>query len=237
MIKQFTILALGLASLGGCNWGETPTPPPPKQERPPAADRPVQWLALDPECGGSLPRGEWLVCENKQLRELHRSLASQWSEKRQAAGQRELRVMRHQQEALLGERSLCEDAACVATAYRRYLSGYARPLPVGQPVVRPIAQPRPTWTPTPRKPAKPVRPHRPHGWEDGGWQPGRSRSGPSCAAEVGGSASAYLVRQCRVVNGRWDRSCTADRSCDDLRERIGEGCASGRSAPGFCNRR
>ena len=212
---------------------EKPPPPPPNHERPrPVAGEPFEWIAPDPECRGHMRRGEWLVCDNKHLRYLHRTLAEQWANARQGAERGALRVMRRQQEALLAERNRCDNAACVATAYRRYLSGYSRP------------DPRPTWTPTPTRPAKPHRPRRPRAWNDGGgwqdrdWRPNRRRGEESCAAELGGSASAYLVKQCRVVNGRWDRSCTADRTCEDLREQIAEGCANGdRRKPGFCRRR
>ncbi|RYE02621.1 MAG: hypothetical protein EOP61_07985 [Sphingomonadales bacterium] len=67
--------------------------------------------------------------------------------------------------------------------------------------------------------------------------PSRSARAQSCTAEIGGSASAYLVKQCRVVNGRWERSCTADMTCDDLRDQIANGCSSRDRKPGFCNRR
>ncbi|WP_157073710.1 hypothetical protein [Sphingomonas soli] len=230
MIRQLIFLALAGASLSSCDWGKSPPPPPPAPERPrPAPEQPIEWITPDPECRGSLHRGEWLVCDNKNVRYLHRTLAEQWASARQGADRRQIRLIYRQQEALLAERRLCEDAACVATAYRRYITGYAQP------------QPRPTWTPKPRKP-KPQRPRKPHGvhgggWYDRDWQPGRRRGEQSCAAEVGGSASAYLVKQCRVVNGRWDRSCTADMTCDDLRDKIANGCSSGDRRPGFCNRR
>jgi hypothetical protein len=238
MIRQLMLLALASASLGACNWGQSDPPPPPPQpnhERPrPIVDEPFEWIAPDPECRGSLRRGEWLVCDNKHLRYLHRALAEQWASARQGAERGAVRVMRRQQEALLSERNRCEDAACVATAYRRYLAGYSRP------------EPRPTWTPTPRKPIK-YRPRheRPRDWNAGGWRdedwrdrrPNRRRGEQSCAAELGGSASAYLVKQSRVVNGRWDRSCTADMTCEDLRAQISDGCSERDRKPGFCRRR
>ena len=78
----------------------------------------------------------------EKFQHLHRALAEQWASARQGAERGALRVMRRQQEALLSERNRCEDAACVATAYRRYLAGYSSP------------EPRPTWT----------RPSRSGGW-------------------------------------------------------------------------
>ncbi|MES2987314.1 MAG: hypothetical protein V4808_05365 [Pseudomonadota bacterium] len=236
MIRQVMFLALAGASLGSCDWGGQNTPPPPplpnKHDRPPPiAEEPVDWITPDPECRGQMRRGEWLVCDNQHLRYLHRTLATEWASARQGAERRKLRLMRRQQDALITERNQCEDAACVSTAYRRYLSGSYHP------------EPRPSWTPRPR-PHKPVK-ARPRGQNAGGWYqedwrdrgPRRRRGEQSCAAEVGGSASAYLVKQCRVVNGRWDRSCTADMSCDDLREQISQGCSEGERRPGFCNRR
>lgn len=236
MIRQLLFLALASASLGACDWGagKPPPPPPPGPNRPPPPETPVEWITADPQCRGSLRRGEWLVCDNQHVRYLHRTLALQWQEARRTADRRQLRLMQRQQEALLTERRLCEDADCVATAYRRYVSGYARPGPT------PTAKPTPAWTPRPH-PRKPVKLHRPHtsrgDWQYPDWRPNRRRGERSCAAEIGGSASAYLVRQCRVVNGRWDRSCTADMTCDELREQIGEGCSGRDRKPGFCNRR
>jgi hypothetical protein len=231
MIRQLMALALAGASLGACNWGEPDVPLPPRHDRPrPVADRPFDWLAAEPDCRGNLRRSEWLVCENEHLRYLHRTLAGQWEQRRQGAGRRELNLIRRQQIAMMSERGLCDDAACVALAYKRYLSDYAGP-----------SEPAPAWTPAPAPAPRPVarKPrHRWHGGWDGEWRRNRRRGAQSCAAEVGGSASAYLVRQCRVVNGRWDRGCTADRSCDDLRDQIGEGCDDDRGRrPGFCNRR
>ncbi|RYY28367.1 MAG: hypothetical protein EOP62_03990 [Sphingomonadales bacterium] len=230
MIRQVMVLALASALLGGC-WGQSAPPPPPvPTDRPrPATDRPYEWITAEPECRGSLSRGEWIVCDNKHVRYLHRTLAEQWAATRQNAERRVLGLMRRQQDALLAERRLCEDTACVATAYRRYISGYAQP------------EPKPSWTPKPRKPVK-ARPQRPRGEWQNDWRyedrrPNRPRGAESCAAEVGGSASAYLVKQCRTVNGRWDRSCTADMTCDDLRAQIKDGCSESDRRPGFCNRR
>lgn len=233
MIRHLMFIVLAASSLSACDWGRDPLPPPPpRPEQPRPAEPQVQWIAADPECRGSLRRGEWLVCDNATLRALHRTLANEWADARQDADRRRLRLMQRQQEALLIERGLCEDAACVATAYRRYLSAAARP------------EPRPTATPAKPRPAKPHRPRKPRvqpghgGWQSGGaWAPNRRPGEQSCAAEIGGSASAYLVRQCRVANGSWDRGCTADRSCADLRAQITEGCTSSPRAPGFCNRR
>ncbi|RYD65486.1 MAG: hypothetical protein EOP58_07390 [Sphingomonadales bacterium] len=233
MIRQLMALALTGASLGACDWGKPDPPLPPRQEYPrPAIDRPFDWLPAEPVCQGNLRRSEWLVCDNKNLRYLHRTLAEQWEQRRIGAGRRELNLIRRQQIAMISERALCEDVACVSMAYKRYLAGYSGP-----------PEPRPTWTPRPAKPAKstPRKPARPR-WQDANWQnrdwrPGRRRGEQSCAAEVGGSASAYLVRQCRVANGRWDRSCTADRTCGDLREQIGDGCDESDRRPGFCSRR
>lgn len=227
MIRQILVFALTSAILGGC-WSEPAPPPPPKPypDRPrPVVEDPVNWITPDPECRGEMRRGEWLVCDNKNLRYLHRELANQWAAARQGAERGALRVMRQQQEALLSERNRCEDAACVAIAYRRYVAGYS-------------PQPRPTWTPRPRPPVKYVKPRRRHqgDWRDEYPRPSR-RGTESCSSELGGSGSAYLVKQCRVVNGQWDRSCTAETSCEDLRYKISRGCSDDPYSPGFCRRR
>ena len=116
------ILAVGLfVMLGGCpgpgpvtNNSVVPTPTPTPTETP--------WLTADPVCSGQITRAEWLICDNKQLNDLHRKLAWEWQTARANATPERQQVLEDQLYALLSERDNCQDAACVATAYRRYLN-------------------------------------------------------------------------------------------------------------------
>ena len=118
------LLSLGLfVMLGGCpsnpvtNNSIVPTP------TPTSTPQPTPWLTADPVCSGQITRGEWLICDNKQLNDLHRKLAWEWQTARQNATPERQQVLEDQLYALLSERDNCQDAACIATAYRRYLSG------------------------------------------------------------------------------------------------------------------
>jgi hypothetical protein len=219
MIRQLTLLSL-LAMLAACGAAEQPQPKPhpPRPSGPPR----VEWLSADPDCRGSMRRGEWMVCDNKHLNYLHRTLAAQWEAARRNASRHQLRIQRAQMEALLTERAGCEDTACVATAYRRYLAPEAAPAPA----------PKPNWTPRPRKPA--VR----HRREDGGsryWYRGDGEK--SCAQTAGWSKAQYLSRQCDMVTRGQDGLCSTRRTCGDLRDQIRQGCWSTPGKPGFCGRR
>lgn len=220
MSKRLMVVALAASLVGACGGSEAPPPNPDPQ--PGAGQRPFEWLATEPECSGPLRRGEWLLCDNPDLRRLHRALAEHWAMMRDTAGPDRVRMARQQQRAMISERNLCEDAACVAAAYKRYLP------PAAQPTPRPTTAP-----PPPRKPIKrPVSQH-PQRPPASNWH--RPPGVQSCAAELGGSASAYLVRQCRVVNGPRSQ-CTADRTCADIRSQIRQGCEEGGPVPGFCSR-
>jgi hypothetical protein len=226
MIRKLLVLAL-LAPLGSCEDRQEPLPPPIHVGKP----RPVvigqrdpDWLSAVPECEGRLQRGEWLVCDNKNLNWLHRTLATQWAEERQGADRQRLHVQRQQLRALLSERASCADVPCVANAYRRYLGvRYTPPAPPA---------PHPRWTPPPRKPHPPRHPHRPQHGQGWNWRD----NGPTCTGQIGWSAAATLARQCEIVNP--DGQCAPERSCGVLKTMIREGCwdQDGRR-PGFCNRR
>ena len=180
-----------LAPLAGCDWGQQP-PPPPRRPPPPVVrpvDRGPNWLDPVPYCEGALRRGEWLVCDNKNLNWLHRTLAGQWAEERQCADRQRLWVQRQQLQALLSERDACQTAECVATAYRRYLK--APPRETRPPEWRPAPSPRPIH----------YRPREKRwNWRD---------NGPSCASKIGWQKAALLARQCTVVNP--DGQCGAAR--------------------------
>lgn len=215
------ILAMGLfVMLGGCPSGPvtnnsvapTPTPTP----------RETQWLSPDPYCSGQLTRGEWLICDNKQLNELHRRLAWEWQTARQNATPERLQVQEDQLYALLSERDNCADAACVGAAYRRYLNA---PPPVVKPTT-PVAKPKPKPRPKPRPHG-----HRPPR-DNGDWNPGRGEQ--SCAAEIGPAAAARLSSQCDAVTAGNDRLCSPRRSCSAIREQTDHGCRETYRKPGFC---
>lgn len=221
------ILALGLfVTLGGCPSnpatnnmvGPTPSPSP--------TDQPTPWLSADPVCSGQITRGEWLICDNKQLNDLHRRLAWQWQTDRQNASPERMRVLEDQLYALLSERDACQDATCIATAYRRYLIGPAPAVTPTRPAVKPKPKPKP----------KP-RPHRgprgPRGGYDGGdWGPGPGEQ--SCAAQIGPQAAARLSQQCDLVTQGNDRLCSPRRSCEAIRDQTDHGCRETYRKPGFC---
>lgn len=215
MNGKLLFLAL-LAPLTACDWGQQPAQPP---HRPPPVVRPIErapdWLAADPYCEGRLRRGQWLVCDNRGLNWLHRTLATQWAEDRQGASKQQLWVQRQQLAALASERDTCETAECVATAYRRYLRAPVRD-----------AEP-PRWTPAPRPRPVHYRPREKRwNWRDGG---------PSCASKIGWQKAALLARQCSVVNP--DGQCGPQRGCETLKTMILDGCwDAGDRKPGFCNR-
>lgn len=219
MNAKLLFLAL-LAPLAGCDWSQQqPSPPPhrPPVVRPPDPDRGPAWLDPAPDCRGSMRRGEWLVCDNKNLNWLHRTLAGQWAEERQGADRQRLFIQRQQLQALLSERSACETVDCVATAYRRYLKTPA-----------PFPAPTPRWTPKPKP--RPFH-HRPR---DGRWN--WRDNGPSCTSQIGWQSAALLARQCSVVDP--EGQCSPERSCGVLRTMIRDGCWDmGDGRPGFCNRR
>ena len=216
MNGKLLFLAL-LAPLAGCDWGQQP-PPPPRRPPPPVVrpvDRGPNWLDPVPYCEGALRRGDWLVCDNKNLNWLHRTLAGQWAEERQGADRQRLWVQRQQLQALLSERDACQTAECVATAYRRYLK--APPRETRPPEWRPAPSPRPIH----------YRPREKRwNWRD---------NGPSCASKIGWQKAALLARQCTVVNP--DGQCGPQRGCETLKTMILDGCWDmGDRRPGFCNR-
>ena len=219
------ILLAGLfLMLGGCpapdvtnNMAQpTPTPTP----------SPTPWLAIDPICTGAITRAEWLVCDNPQLNALHRRLAQQWATARQYASDQRMDVLEDQLYALLSERDQCQDSACVANAYRRYLDG-APPAPA------PTPKPRPTTKPN----AKPWHKPWPHHARPAPDREERDNDeGPSCIGTAGAGEAQRLARQCdRVTDGR-DSSCTPQRSCGTLRRNINRGCNETYRKPDFCPR-
>ncbi|MCW3848156.1 hypothetical protein OF829_12985 [Sphingomonas sp. LB-2] len=220
------ILAVGMfVMLGGCPSGPAtnntvqPTP------TPTSTPQPTPWLTADPVCSGQITRAEWLVCDNKQLNDLHRKLAWQWQTERQNATPERMQVLEDQLYALLSERDNCQDAACIATAYRRYLAGPA-PLPNPRPTTKPKPKPRP-------KPKPHRGPHQPRGDnDDGDWGP--SAGERSCTAEIGPAAAARLSQQCDIVTQGNDRLCSTRRSCDAIREQTEHGCRETYRKPGFC---
>lgn len=222
MNGKLLFLAL-LAPLAGCDWGQQQQPSAPPYRPPvktPRIERVAEWLDPVPYCEGALRRGEWLVCDNKGLNWLHRSLANQWAEERQGADRKQLWVQRQQLQALLSERDECETAECVSTAYRRYLKGSKG---------GPYYADEPRWTPLPKPRPRPVhyRPHKPrYNWRD---------NGPSCASKIGWQKAALLARQCSVVDP--DGQCGPQRSCETLKTMILDGCWDmGSRKPGFCGR-
>jgi hypothetical protein len=226
MRKAF--LSVGLfVMLAGC-----PQPPPPPLYNntavplplPTGTPTPTAWLSIDPICTGSITRAEWLVCDNAQLNTLHRRLAQQWATARQYASDERMGVLEDQLYALMSERDACQDAACVANAYRRYIDGAVAPLP-GPP------------KPKPKPPKKPVKKpwHRgQHGYGGGGggWD-GRDEDGPSCSATAGVEAMR-LARQCDRVTPGQGWTCSPQRSCGALKRNIAKGCNETYRKPDFC---
>ncbi len=212
MLKRILCLAALILPAACENRDETAhRPPPPRVVRVEPAF--TDWLSPDPDCRGRMKRGEWLVCDNKNVNYLHRTLAAQWAAERQGASRDRLHVQRQQLQALLSERAECDSVECVAAAYRRYLPP-------------PPPAPAPRWTP---RPGPRVIVHRRHGprwnWRD---------NGPSCASQIGWSRAAWLARQCSVVNP--DGQCAPERSCGVLRTMVREGCWDAERKPGFCRR-
>ncbi len=212
-----------LIMLAGC-WGQpvannsaTPKPTPTASPTPPA---PAPWLTQDPLCTGTLTRAEWLVCDDKALNALHRQLAGQWANDRQNASDQRLEILENQLYALLSERDACNDAGCVAIAYRRYL----------YPAI-PAAQPTPRPTPKPKPKPKP----RPHAIKHGGtWRAGAGEQ--SCTGDIGGAAAARLASQCEAVTGTSGGQCSARRPCAELRFQIRQGCWGKPGRPETCGR-
>jgi hypothetical protein len=213
-------LAVGLfLMLGGCpapqvtNNSIAPTPTP--------SASPTPWLSVDPVCTGAITRAEWLVCDNAQLNALHRRLAQQWATARQYASTERMGVLEDQLYALLSERDQCQDAGCVANAYRRYLDG---PPPVATPTAKPKPPKKPVKKPVRRPVQRPVAE-----WSD-------ENDGPSCVASAGAAEAQRLSRQCdRVTSGR-DWSCRPQQSCGTLRRNITRGCNETYRKPDFCPR-
>jgi len=220
------LLALGLfVSLGGCP-GPTPvtnnlmSPTP----LPSGTPSPMPWLTPDPECTGTLTRAEWLVCDNKGLNDLHHRLAYEWQAARQTASPEREQVLEDQLYALLSERDACQDAACVATAYRRYLS--APPPPPAAPS---------KWKPKPKPKPKPRHAWHPRGPRDIDAYPDETPvKGQSCAGQLGPGPAQQLSRQCDAVNSGPGGLCSPHRSCGDLRDQITSGCRQTYRKPGFC---
>ncbi|MEZ0245001.1 MAG: hypothetical protein ACAH11_16615 [Sphingomonas sp.] len=221
------LLSLGLfVMLGGCpsnpvtNNSIVPTP------TPTSTPQPTPWLTADPVCSGQITRGEWLICDNKQLNDLHRKLAWEWQTARQNATPERQQVLEDQLYALLSERDNCQDAACIATAYRRYLSGPPVVVkPNRPPVAKPHGKPRPK--PRPRGPRGPRDPR-----DDGDWGPAAGER--SCLAEIGPAGAARLSQQCDIVTQGNDRLCSTRRSCDAIRTQTEHGCRETYRKPGFC---
>lgn len=219
-MKKGVACLVAFLALGGCPTQPANNTPQPKPGPPP---KPFVWLAADVNCRGSITRAQWLICDNQKLGELHRRLAYQWDAERQGAWPERLAVLRAQQRALIAERDSCEDAACIATAYRRYLPPEAKPTPIGKPKP-PVRKPPKKWV---RKPGKRPLPPRPD----------RDGDGPACTAEAGAAEALRLSRRCDAVTVGQDWSCRPTRSCATLRRNIAKGCNETYRKPGFCERR
>jgi hypothetical protein len=212
--------------LAGC-----PQPPPPPLYNnmavplplPTITPTPTPWLSIDPICTGSITRAEWLVCDNAQLNTLHRRLAQQWATARQYASNERMGVLEDQLYALLSERDECQDIACVATAYRRYIDG-------------PVVTPGPYKPKPPKKPVKKPGHRPPHGGYPGSGWDGRDEDGPSCSATAGTGEALRLARQCDRVTPGQGWTCSPQRSCGALRRNISKGCNETYRKPDFCPR-
>lgn len=208
MKKRLIFLAAAIA-LGGCY----PNAATNNLAEPEPTPTPTPWLG-EPICAGTITRGEWLVCDNKELNDLHRRLAAQWQGARTHASEERLIVLENQLYALLSERTACQDSACIAKAYRRYLDA---PPPAAAPPVAAKPQPKPR--------PKPQRPRR-----------GVVRDGlQDCSREIGWSEALALSRQCSAVT-RDSGQCNPRRSCASLENRIDQGCRTSRRPPDFCPR-
>lgn len=212
--------------LAGCQWVQPASPPKPKPTpAPQSTPAPTPWLTQDPLCTGTLTRAEWLVCDDKNLNALHRRLAGIWANERQNASDQRLTVLEDQLYALLSERDACTDAACVGTAYRRYL--YPAIAVAPPPAPRPPVKPRP-------KPKPKPRPHGGKGQGSDYWYKGAGEQ--SCTGEIGGAAAARLASQCEAVTGASGGQCSARRPCGELRYQIRQGCWGRPGNPGACGR-
>ncbi|MCW3837484.1 hypothetical protein ACFQ1E_15030 [Sphingomonas canadensis] len=219
-MKRFVLLAAAAASLAGCN-PDTPANNITVTPTPTSTPAPTPWLTQEPLCSGTITRAEWLVCDNKGLRELHRRLAAQWESGRQAASPDRMEVLENQLYALLTERDLCQDAPCVDRAYRRYLDSpppQAKPPVAGKPKPRPKPRPRP----------------RGHGgnWDGGPWRDGLQ----NCTRDIGWDQAQTLAQRCQAVTNGSRSVCSPQRSCASLENLIDKGCRTSRRPPGFCPR-
>lgn len=211
-MKKSLLLAMAAMLLGGC-----PGPTPVNNDAAPRptptpSPTPAPWLAVEPACAGKITRAEWLVCDDKTLNALHRRLALEWEAARQSATQEQIQVQRNQLNALLSERTACQNAACIATAYRRYVTA-PPPAPV-------VVKPRPKPKPRPR-------PRRSAGSEAVGIQ--------SCQNEIGRADALELARQCSAAGG--GQQCSIRRSCAGMEERIERACLTWRQPPAYCPQR
>jgi hypothetical protein len=225
--------AAALLTLAACGTGNANNPAPKPTPSPTPSATPVAWLSPEPPCGGSISRAEWLVCDNKGLNDLHRRLAREWETERQYATAERLRVLELQLRALVSERNECRDAACIGTAYRRYLAYQPAPAPAPKP---PVAKPKPKPKPKPRVKPRPVPKPRPGPrWDRGetGWW--RDADGRSCVSQIGGAAAQRLVAQCEAATGRPGGMCSTRHSCAELRAVAEQDCANGSGRRG-CRR-
>jgi hypothetical protein len=223
-MKKAILLGGLFLMLGGCPAPQNPVVNNTLQPLP--TPSPTPWLGVDPVCTGTITRAEWLICDNATLNALHRRLAQQWATARQYASPERMDILEDQLYALLSERDQCQDVACVANAYRRYIDGPVTiPGPTPPPKPKPPVKKPPKWHPKPR-----------HGgggqvWTSDG---GDDRDGPSCAATAGAAEAQRLSRQCdRVTNGR-DWSCSPQQSCGALHRNVTKGCNETYRKPDFC---
>ncbi|OYY69116.1 MAG: hypothetical protein B7Y47_12590 [Sphingomonas sp. 28-63-12] len=200
---------------------------------------PAAWLSLDFACSGALRRAQWLICEHDDLGLLHRRLALQWEAARRTASPERLSVLTAQQHAFLSERNACEDIACVSAAYRRYLTGEARPY---APWYK--AAPRRYFASYRDEPGYHRRPADRRYWHDRAKdrddlhdRDGHSRPPPeprSCMAEIGFAGANQLASKCDAVTPTLSSQCTVHNSCGGIRTQIDRGCRLTSDKPGFC---
>lgn len=196
------------------------------------------WLTLDYACSGALRRAQWLVCEHESLGLLHRKLALQWEAARRVASPERVSVLIAQQNAFLGERNACEDIACVATAYHRYLDGrstYAKP-----------------WVNLdnyhygPKRAVKWVR-RRANYCDDrhghnsycrrGDAPPRPPHEQRSCISEIGFAAASQLADRCDSVTRGLSSQCSVNNSCAGIQAQTDRGCNTNRDRRGICRNR